>query len=112
MSEPEEEEVPQQEEKPKMAIRIEPPEYIAIQRSLIPFFEDITDEQRDRCVLGSLLLFHLIEAQFHHHNIPLKSLCAFPSEAFKEDAGLFFSRRCICCVERWNGITRSRKICI
>jgi hypothetical protein len=44
------EETPIQEpEKPKMAIRIEPPEYIAIQRSLIPFFEDITDEQRDRC---------------------------------------------------------------
>jgi hypothetical protein len=39
----------QEPEKPKMAIRIEPPEYIAIQRSLMPFFEDITDEQRDRC---------------------------------------------------------------
>mmetsp|Transcript_67996 Transcript_67996/g.167964 ORF Transcript_67996/g.167964 Transcript_67996/m.167964 type:complete len:281 (+) Transcript_67996:45-887(+) len=33
---------------PKMAIKIDPPEYIAIQQSLIPFFEDITDEQRDR----------------------------------------------------------------
>lgn len=36
------------EEKSKMAIRIDPPEYIAIHQSLQPFFEDITDEQRDR----------------------------------------------------------------
>jgi len=34
--------------KPKMPERIEPPEYIAIQTSLVPFFGDITDEQRDR----------------------------------------------------------------
>jgi predicted outer membrane protein len=31
-----------------MPQRIEPPEYIAIQESLAPFYEDITDEQRDR----------------------------------------------------------------
>ena len=33
---------------PTMPSKIEPPEYIAIQESLVPFFEDITDEQRDR----------------------------------------------------------------
>jgi len=32
----------------KMPPKIEPPEYIAIVESLVPFFEDITDEQRDR----------------------------------------------------------------
>jgi len=43
------EEEPQPElEIPKMPMKIDPPEYIAIQQSLIPFFEDITDEQRDR----------------------------------------------------------------
>ena len=34
--------------KQPMPTKIEPPEYIAIQDSLVPFFEDITDEQRDR----------------------------------------------------------------
>jgi len=34
--------------KPLMPQRIEPPEYIAIQESLAPFYEDISDEQRDR----------------------------------------------------------------
>ena len=33
---------------PSMPSKIEAPEYIAIQESLVPFFEDITDEQRDR----------------------------------------------------------------
>ena len=45
------EEAPAEEQKPvmpSMPTKIEPPEYIAIQESLIPFFEDITDEQRDR----------------------------------------------------------------
>ena len=44
-------EAPAEEQKPvmpSMPTKIEPPEYIAIQESLIPFFEDITDEQRDR----------------------------------------------------------------
>ena len=34
--------------KQPMPTKIEPPEYNAIQDSLVPFFEDITDEQRDR----------------------------------------------------------------
>jgi len=44
---------PDGEEKPKtpvpeMPTKILPPEYIAIQESLVPFFDDITEEQRDR----------------------------------------------------------------
>jgi hypothetical protein len=31
-----------------MPQRIEPAEYVAVQESLAPFYEDITDEQRDR----------------------------------------------------------------
>ena len=33
---------------PPKPVRVDPPEYIAIEQSLAPFFEDITDEQRDR----------------------------------------------------------------
>ena len=46
----EEEEEEQEQISPqlKMPPKIEPPEYIAIVESLVPFFEDITDEQRDR----------------------------------------------------------------
>uniref|UniRef100_A0A7S0EYJ3 Uncharacterized protein n=1 Tax=Hanusia phi TaxID=3032 RepID=A0A7S0EYJ3_9CRYP len=43
-----EEETKPELEIPKMPMKIDPPEYIAIQQSLVPFFEDITDEQRDR----------------------------------------------------------------
>lgn len=48
MSEAGESEAPPEVVKPKMPAKIEPPEYIAIQQSLVPFFGDITDEQRDR----------------------------------------------------------------
>ena len=41
-------EAPVAQKAPMMPQRIEPPEYIAIQESLAPFYEDITDEQRDR----------------------------------------------------------------
>ena len=44
----EEEEIQEKVKAPMMPTKIEPPEYIAIQESLVPFFEDITDEQRDR----------------------------------------------------------------